>query len=129
MVAQGLAQQSQPALIGAVGAGRGMAIRERWGATAAVVLAAGESRRMGQQKQLLHWQGEPLVTRAARIALESGAAETVVVTGAAGEQVEAALAPLSEAGRGRLRVVFQSWLAGRPGGFGARRVGATAGRV
>lgn len=116
LVAQGLAQQSQPVLIGAVGAGRGMAIRERWGATAAVVLAAGESRRMGQPKQLLHWQGEPLVTRAARIALESGAAETVVVTGAAGEQVEAALAPLSEAGRGRLRVVFNpGWQDGQAG--------------
>ena len=116
LIAQRLAQQNQPALIGAVGAGSGAAIRERWGATAAVVLAAGESRRMGRPKQLLRWQGEPLVTRAARIALESGASETVVVTGAVADQVEAALAPLREAGRGRLRVVFNPvWQEGQAG--------------
>ena len=116
LVAQKLAQQNQPALIGAVGAESGAAIRERWGATAAVVLAAGESRRMGRPKQLLRWQGEPLVTRAARIALESGASETVVVTGAVADQVEAALAPLREAGRGRLRVVFNPvWQEGQAG--------------
>ena len=116
LVAQRLAQQNQPALIGAVGAGSGAAIRERWGASAAVVLAAGESRRMGQPKQLLRWQGEPLVTRAARIALESGASETVVVTGAVADQVEAALAPLREAGRGRLRVVHNpNWQDGQAG--------------
>ncbi len=116
LIAQRLAQQNQPALIGAVGAGSGAAIRERWGATAAVVLAAGESRRMGRPKQLLRWQGEPLVTRAARIALESGASETVVVTGAVADQVEAALAPLREAGRGRLRVVHNpNWQDGQAG--------------
>ena len=116
LIAQRLAQQSQPALIGAVGTESRTAIRERWGATTAVVLAAGESRRMGEPKQLLRWQGEPLVTRAARIALESGASETVVVTGAVAEQVEAALDPLREAGRGRLRVVFNpNWQAGQAG--------------
>jgi len=71
---------------------------------------------MGEPKQLLRWQGEPLVTRAARIALESGASETVVVTGAVGERVEAALGPLREAGRGRLRVVHNTaWQAGQAG--------------
>ena len=116
LIALQLAQRSQPALIGAVGAESGTAVRERWGATTAVVLAAGESRRMGEPKQLLRWQGEPLVTRAARIALESGASETVVVTGAVGEQVEAALAPLREAGRGRLRIVRNAaWQDGQAG--------------
>ena len=116
LIAQRLAQQSQPALIGAVGTESRTASRERGGAPTAVVLAAGESRRMGQPKQLLRWQGEPLVTRAARIALESGASETVVVTGAVGEQVELALAPLREAGRGRLRVVFNpNWQDGQAG--------------
>ncbi len=116
LIAQRLAQQSQPALIGAVGPESRTAVRERWGATTAVVLAAGESRRMGEPKQLLRWQGEPLVTRAARIALESGASETVVVTGAVGAQVEAALGPLREAGRGRLRVVHNAaWQAGQAG--------------
>ncbi len=116
LIAQRLARQNQAALIGAVGAESRTAIRERWGATTAIVLAAGESSRMGQPKQLLRWQGEPLVTRAARIALESGASETVVVTGAVGEQVEAALAPLWEAGRGRVRVVFNpNWQDGQAG--------------
>ena len=116
LIAQQLAQRSQPVLIGTVGTGSRTAVRERWGATTAVVLAAGESRRMGEPKQLLRWQGEPLVTRAARIALESGASETVVVTGAVGEQVEAALAPLRAAGRGRLRVVFNpAWQDGQAG--------------
>lgn len=116
LIAQQLAQRGQPVLIGAVGPESRTAVRERWGATTAVVLAAGESRRMGEPKQLLRWQGEPLVTRAARIALESGASETVVVTGAVGEQVEAALAPLREAGRGRLRVVHNAaWQAGQAG--------------
>ena len=116
LIAQRLAQQSQPALIGAVGPESRTAVRERWGATTAVVLAAGESRRMGEPKQLLRWQGEPLVTRAARVALESGASETIVVTGAVGAQVEAALGPLREAGRGRLRVVHNAaWQAGQAG--------------
>ena len=116
LIAQQLAQRSQSVLIGAVGAESGTAVRERWGATTAVVLAAGESRRMGEPKQLLRWKGEPLVTRAARTALESGASEAIVVTGAVGEQVEAALAPLREAGRGRLRVVHNpAWQAGQAG--------------
>ena len=116
LIAQRLSQQNQAALIGAVGTESRTAIRERWGATTAIVLAAGESRRMGQPKQLLRWQGEPLVRRAARIALESGASETVVVTGAVAEQVEAALAPLREAGGGRLRFVFNpDWQDGQGG--------------
>ncbi len=116
LIAQQLAQQNQPALIGAVGSESRSPIRERWGATTAVVLAAGESRRMGQPKQLLRWQGEPLVTRAARIALESGASETIVVTGAVSAQVEAALAPLHGAGRGRLRLVHNpNWQDGQAG--------------
>ena len=75
LIAQRLSQQNQPALIGALGPASQAAIRERWGATTAIVLAAGASQRMGQPKQLLRWQGEPLVTRAARIALQSGASE------------------------------------------------------
>ncbi len=116
LIAHRLSQQNQPTLIGAVGPESRTAIRERWGATTAVVLAAGESRRMEQPKQLLRWQGEPLVTRAARIALESGASETIVITGAVAEQVEAALAPLRAAQRRRLRVVFNpAWQDGQAG--------------
>ena len=116
LIAQRLSQQNQPALIGALGPASQTAIRGRWGATTAIVLAAGASQRMGQPKQLLRWQGEPLVTRAARIALQSGASETIVITGAVGEQVEAALAPLREAGSGRLRLVFNpNWQDGQAG--------------
>lgn len=115
-IAHRLSQDDQPALIGAVGRESEPAVRERWGPTTAIVLAAGESRRMGQPKQLLRWQGEPLVTRAARSALESGASETIVITGAVSEQVEAALEPLRREAGGYLRTVFNpAWQDGQAG--------------
>ena len=43
-----------------------------------IVLAAGASRRLGHPKQLVEFEGEPLIVRAARIA--SAVAPTVVVT-------------------------------------------------
>jgi molybdenum cofactor cytidylyltransferase len=62
---------------------------------AAVVLAAGRSTRFGGPNKLLaDYGGEPMVRRAVRAAVESGAAETVVVTGHMAEAVEAALAGL-----------------------------------
>ncbi len=61
---------------------------------AGVVLAAGSARRMGQPKQLLDWHGEPLIRHAASTALAAGLAPLIVVTGAAGEAVAAALAGL-----------------------------------
>ena len=116
LIAQRLSQQGQTTLIGAVGQESGTAIRERWGATAAIVLAAGASRRMGEPKQLLRWRGEPLVARAARSALQSGASEAIVVSGAVREQVEAALEPLRREAGGRLRVVFNAaWQEGQAG--------------
>ena len=57
-----------------------------------VLLAAGGSRRLGRPKQLLVWQGETLVRRAARVALEAGVDELVVVTGACGDEVREAVA-------------------------------------
>lgn len=62
---------------------------------AGVVLAAGASRRMGRNKMLLELEGEPLVRRAARRALEAGLSPVVVVLGHEVEQARAALAGLS----------------------------------
>lgn len=49
---------------------------------AALVLAAGESSRLGQPKQLVRYCGETLVERAVRLATEAGAAPVFVVLGA-----------------------------------------------
>ena len=85
------------ALVGAVGmhgaglSSEGRPVYEVIEPAAGIVLAAGGSVRLGQPKQLLAWQGEPLVRRAARTALESGLSPVIVVTGAYGEQVAQAL--------------------------------------
>ncbi len=49
---------------------------------AAIILAAGASRRLGQPKQLVAYQGETLLERAIRLAKESGAVPVLVVLGA-----------------------------------------------
>jgi molybdenum cofactor cytidylyltransferase len=49
---------------------------------AAVILAAGPSRRMGRPKLSLMYQGEPLIRRAVRAATDGGCDEVVVVVGA-----------------------------------------------
>lgn len=49
---------------------------------AAIVLAAGGSRRLGQPKQLLMHGGETLIERAIRLAGEAGAAPVLIVLGA-----------------------------------------------
>ena len=63
---------------------------------AAVILAAGASRRMGpgRNKMLLRLEGESLVHRAARRAAGAGLAPVVVVLGAEAERVRAELADL-----------------------------------
>jgi molybdenum cofactor cytidylyltransferase len=62
--------------------------------TAGIVLAAGAAQRFGRLKQLLSWQGETLVRRAARTAVEAGLDPVVVVTGAHAPEVEAELVGL-----------------------------------
>ena len=61
---------------------------------AAVVLAAGGSRRMGQTKQLLPIDGQPMVRRVAQTVCQAGLAQVVVVVGAEGERVARTLADL-----------------------------------
>ncbi len=59
--------------------------------TVCVVLAAGASSRMGEAKQLLELNGQPLVARMSCLALEAGFGAVVVVTGARRAAVEAVL--------------------------------------
>jgi len=54
---------------------------------AVVVLAAGNSRRMGAQKQALDLAGKPLLRRAAETALAAGCGHVVVVLGADAENL------------------------------------------
>ncbi len=49
---------------------------------AAIILAAGASRRLGQPKQLVGFAGEALLERALRLAKEAGASPVLVVLGA-----------------------------------------------
>lgn len=58
---------------------------------AAIILAAGASRRLGQPKQLLQVHGETLIARTARIAREAGAVPVFVVLGAEAEKIRAVL--------------------------------------
>lgn len=58
---------------------------------AGIILAGGESRRLGQPKQLLDWKGKPFVRQVAETALAAQLSPVIVVTGAAAEQVTAAL--------------------------------------
>ncbi len=56
-----------------------------------VILAAGESIRMGTVKQLLPWRGKPLVRHVAEKALAAGLNPVVIVTGAAAEDIKKAV--------------------------------------
>ena len=62
--------------------------------TAGILLAAGASRRMGTNKLLLEFEGEPLVRRAVRRALAAGLDPVIVVLGHEADKVRAALADL-----------------------------------
>jgi molybdenum cofactor cytidylyltransferase len=58
---------------------------------AALILAAGESTRMGRLKQLLPWDGVPLVAWQVEQMARAGADELVVVLGHAAEEVRPAV--------------------------------------
>lgn len=59
--------------------------------TALILLAAGASTRMGQPKQLLRYQGESLLQRTLRIAMDTPFHPLAVVLGARMEEMEAEL--------------------------------------
>ncbi len=58
---------------------------------AAIILAAGASKRFGQPKALLDWHGQPLIAHIADVVLASPARPVVVVLGAHAEPVRLAL--------------------------------------
>ena len=75
---------------------------------AGIILAAGESRRFGQPKQLLDWKGQPFVRVVAKTALEAGLSPILVVTGANAPSVESAVKDLN------LRVIYNAdWKSGQ----------------
>ena len=63
----------------------------------AIVLAAGGSSRFGQAKQLLLFQGETLVRRIVRAALEAGCGSITVVVGDARDRIETELSDMPAA--------------------------------
>jgi len=75
--------------------------------TAVVILAGGESARMGYRKELLPFRGIPLVRHAASTALAAGLGPVVVVLGAHGAQVRTALLGLDVT-----TVVNEAWRGG-----------------
>jgi molybdenum cofactor cytidylyltransferase len=72
-----------------------------------IILAAGGSTRLGQPKQLLEFNGEPLIHAAVRGAKEGGCDPVCVVTGHAHREVENAVADLQP-----LLVHNESWQRG-----------------
>ncbi|HSG44211.1 MAG TPA: nucleotidyltransferase family protein [Anaerolineales bacterium] len=57
----------------------------------AIILAAGESKRMGQPKMLLPWGDGVVLSHAIHIYREAGVEDILVVTGGARQQVESAI--------------------------------------
>jgi CTP:molybdopterin cytidylyltransferase MocA len=88
---------------------------------AAILLAAGESTRMGRAKALLPWDGVPLVAYQARELLVAGVEDVVVVLGHGAAEVREAL---RQAQGGDVRVVVNE--AYREGRASSLRAGAAA---
>jgi len=74
---------------------------------AAVVLAAGASTRLGKPKQLIEIEGESLLRRTVRLALEAGCAPVFVVLGCEAERMRRELEGLAAT-----PVIHEGWSAG-----------------
>jgi molybdenum cofactor cytidylyltransferase len=59
----------------------------------AILLAAGQSKRMGQPKMLLPWGESTVIERVITTFLKAGVNDLIVVTGGAREQVESVISP------------------------------------
>jgi len=84
------------------------------GATAVILLAAGASTRLGRPKQLVLWNGEPLLRHSAIVALSARLGPVIVVLGAVERECRELLAGLS------LEIVVNtSWAEGMGGSIAA----------
>ena len=97
-------------LLGAVAEPR--PILERWTKVAGVILAAGESRRLGRSKQLLPLGEKTMVEHIVEVALSSPLQEVVVVLGHRAEEIRPLL-------RGVKVVVNEEWPQGLSGSLRA----------
>lgn len=105
-------QRVEAVLLGAVASEP--PIREKWKRVAAVVLAAGESRRFGSPKQLLAVGGGTLLGHVLSRLSSSWVNEIVVVLGHAAEEIQGALADSGGAGHPPWRVVVNDrWAEGQ----------------
>jgi molybdenum cofactor cytidylyltransferase len=80
----------------------------RYEKIAGVILAAGESSRLGRPKQLLDYFGKPFIRQVAETALFSGLDPVIVVTGAHADEVTQAISDLP------VRIVYnENWKEGQ----------------
>jgi molybdenum cofactor cytidylyltransferase len=84
-IAQALIHEYDSVIISSLEQEKFFAVNEP---VAGIILAAGESKRFGQPKQLLDWKGQPFVRSVAKTALEAGLLPIVVISGANAELVE-----------------------------------------
>jgi CTP:molybdopterin cytidylyltransferase MocA len=83
-----------------------------------IILAAGESSRMGEPKALLDWGGEPLICHEVRQLRDAGVDEVIVVLGHEADRIHRSMA------RAQCRVMLNPrFFAGRAGSL---RIGAKA---
>ena len=87
-----------------------------------IIIAAGESRRLKQPKQLVSWRGEPLIRRSAKEALNAGLGPVAVVLGAVDAPCRQALGAMNA------EIIHYPGWSGGMGGSIAAGMRAFAGR-